>query len=237
MENQGEGELAAWLAFDRLSNVGLGSRKIIALRQHFGDLSLAWKAQAWELAATKCLPPDVLYKFLEARGDVHPEEAIETLDKLRITAIPISSPDYPEQLRQIHDPPCVLYIRGELRADDLTKAIGVVGTRRPSAYGQRLAKELSRDLAQAGVTVVSGMAIGIDSLAHRGALEGGGRTIAVLGCGADICYPSSNRPLYDLLSKGGAGRLFPNSSPAASRSPGASRRATGSSPDLLRERS
>jgi len=111
--------------------------------------------------------------------------------------------DYPEALRWIPEPPPVLYIRGTLRHED-SLAVAVVGSRRPSPYGQLAAQRLSAELAQYGLTVVSGLARGIDSLAHRGALQAGGRTIAVLGSGINVVYPPEHRRLYDAISAQGA---------------------------------
>jgi DNA processing protein len=111
--------------------------------------------------------------------------------------------DYPPALRWIPEPPPVLYLRGTLRPED-GLALAVVGSRRPSPYGQLTAQRLSAELAQYGFTVVSGLARGIDSLAHRGALQAGGRTIAVLGSGINVVYPPEHRRLYDAISAQGA---------------------------------
>jgi len=111
--------------------------------------------------------------------------------------------DYPQALRWIPEPPPVLYMRGTLRYED-GLAVAVVGSRRPSPYGQLAAQRLSAELAQYGLTVVSGLARGIDSLAHRGALQAGGRTIAVLGSGINVVYPPEHRRLYDAISAQGA---------------------------------
>jgi DNA processing protein len=117
-------------------------------------------------------------------------------------AIPITHPLYPEPLRQIFDPPVLLFARGN---PDLLRGVGfaVVGTRRPTPYGLAVSEKLSGDLARAGLTIVSGMARGIDTAAHRGALAAEGKTIAVLGCGADIVYPSENKKVAaEIVAKG-----------------------------------
>jgi DNA processing protein len=110
---------------------------------------------------------------------------------------------YPENLKRLAHMPPVLFVRGEILPGDVTAA-AVVGTRMPSHYGRQVAEKLGRDLAQHGITVVSGLARGVDTFAHKGALEGGGRTIGVLGCGLDVCYPPENRKLYDAISEQGA---------------------------------
>ena len=110
---------------------------------------------------------------------------------------------YPDLLRWLPDPPPVLYVRGELLSEDKL-AMAVVGSRRPSHYGQLMAKRFGAELAEHGFTVVSGLARGIDSLAHQGALQAGGRTIAVLGCGVNRIYPAEHRRLYDAVRGQGA---------------------------------
>jgi DNA processing protein len=109
---------------------------------------------------------------------------------------------YPYMLRQIHDPPSVLFVNGNLRESDFHHVIAIVGTRSPSSYGQKLAKDVSRGLAHSGAVIGSGLAIGVDSYAHWGAIEGGGRTIAVVATGPDICYPTSNRRLMKAIVDG-----------------------------------
>ena len=118
------------------------------------------------------------------------------------TLVSIKDPGYPNQLREIHDPPVVLFARGriELMASIM---IGVVGTRRPTPYGMAVAERLSRDLARAHLTIVSGMARGIDTASHRAALAVGGPTIAVFGCGVDRVYPAENRKLARQISEDG----------------------------------
>ena len=128
--------------------------------------------------------------------------------------VPISDPRYPSRLREIYDPPIALFARGHL---DLLQSVmlGVVGTRRPTAYGIAATERLSPDLAQAGLTIVSGMARGIDTAAHRSTLSIGGDTIAVFGCGVDLVYPAENRKLAgEIAEKGLLLSEFPMGSPA-----------------------
>ncbi len=127
---------------------------------------------------------------------------------------------YPKALRATFDPPSVLYVGGELLPDDV-QAVAVVGSRHASAYGLSAAEAIARDLASAGVTVVSGLAVGIDSAAHRGALAAGGRTIAVLGCGIDVAYPRRNQKLACEIAKQGAvvSEFNPGTPPEAWRFP------------------
>src|SRR5215470_15614678 len=202
MDHLSDEELACWLAFDQLSGTGIGSRKLRTIFEHFQSLVPAWEAGWFDLKEVPGLPEQAIMKFLQKRHEIKPELLLKTLREREVSAYPMCHPNYPKRLKEIHDPPSVLYVLGRFSAQDLKWAVGMVGTRRPTAYGQRLAKEMSRGLAESGVTIISGMAVGIDSLAHRGAIEGGGRTVAVLGCGPDHCYPSSNKPLYKLLASG-----------------------------------
>jgi DNA processing protein len=128
---------------------------------------------------------------------------LKAAQALGVRAISYTDEHYPGNLKKLAHMPPVLFVRGEIRSEDETAA-AVVGTRVPSHYGRQVAEKLGRDLAQNGVTVVSGLARGVDTFAHKGALDGGGRTVAVLGCGIDVYYPPENRRLYDAVSAHGA---------------------------------
>ena len=155
--------------------------------------------------------PARLKKLLEEHGSIEEvcrvldaplnkaEEEIEKADKKNIKILSKEDKEYPELLKQIHDPPPVIYVKGELLEKD-KNAIAIVGTRNPSKYGIETTRQLAKELASLGITIVSGLALGIDAAAHRGALEAGGRTIAVLGCGADRIYPIENAELYHNVS-------------------------------------
>ncbi len=201
-------ELAYWLAFDQLNGAGLGASKVRTICERLGSAERGWKASKSMLKYIEGLTEQVIDKFLARRQEVNPELLTDKLHAAGVTAYPYIHPYYPGLLREIHDPPLIIYAKGDLIPNDLPTPVSIVGTRRPSSYGQRLAKEFAHKLASCGATVISGMAIGIDSLAHRGAIEGGGKTVAVLGCGPDVCYPSSNRPLYKLLVEGGLGAVL-----------------------------
>jgi DNA processing protein len=145
------------------------------------------------------------------------EDAVDQQQKMLETGallIPISDPRYPPRLKEIFDPPIVLFVRGRVELLH-SVMLGVVGTRRPTAYGVAATQRLSPDLAQAGLTIVSGMARGIDTSAHRSTLEVGGDTAAVFGCGVDLIYPAENRKLsMEIAEKGLLVSEFPMSSPA-----------------------
>ena len=125
------------------------------------------------------------------------------MEQLDVQLVPRDHPDYPPLLREIPDPPPALYVRGTLAAED-RRAVAIVGSRQVSEYGKRVAYRFGRELAEAGLTVVSGLARGTDTAAHRGALEGGGRTLACLGCGVDVAYPYENRDLAKAIAGSGA---------------------------------
>ena len=131
------------------------------------------------------------------------EDDYKLIKKLGIKLVSFDDPSYPFGLRNIYDPPFLLYVRGNLKEED-ERSVAVVGTRRPTNYGRMAAKRLARELARERITVVSGMARGIDTAAHEGALEEGGRTIAVLGCGVDVVYPPENRSLMQQIIERGA---------------------------------
>jgi len=131
------------------------------------------------------------------------EKALDLIEKHHVTVVTYNNSAYPERLKEIYDPPPILYVRGELcRAD--ANAISIVGSRRATHYGKMVAGRLAADLALMGLTVVSGLAYGIDAAAHKGALGAGGRTIAVLGCGVDVVYPRANAKIYEQVPHSGA---------------------------------
>jgi len=131
------------------------------------------------------------------------ENLADLCAKLDVKIVGFDDPEYPENLREIPNPPAILFVKGSTIPKDRL-SIGVVGTRKASGAGKHIAAEISEELARAGVTVVSGLAYGIDAAAHKGALDGKGRTIAVLGHGLDIVYPKSNSHLYDTIPSNGA---------------------------------
>lgn len=131
------------------------------------------------------------------------DRIIKLLDKYNVTAVTMVSADYPENLKHIYDPPPVLYCIGNTRLMNHDRILGVIGSRTPTDYGTKMAKNISEDLANNGVCIVSGMAMGIDGSAHKGALKAGGHTIAVLGSGPEHCYPECNRNLYNKIKNDG----------------------------------
>lgn len=189
-----------WLGFNRVKGIGAARTKL--LLDHFGDLSAAWKASESQLLEAG-LGKKVIQVFLKMRLTIDLDRDFEKLNNSGIRMITIKDENYPRKLMSIEYPPPVLFMKGEIQECD-SYAVAVVGTRRITSYGRQVATELAHFLAQNHVTVVSGLARGVDSIAHRAALGGGGRTIAVFGCGVDIIYPPENRGLAEQVIQNGA---------------------------------
>ncbi len=189
-----------WVGFTLVP--GVGPARITRLLQAFGSLEQAWGAPLQELRAAGLDARTT--GSLERRRDVLNLDAeLEKLDRLGVHAYTWNDPQYPQLLREIDDAPAVLFVRGDLVPDDRT-AVAVVGTRKASIYGREATTRLVGDLARSGVTVVSGLARGIDTAAHRSALEAGGRTIGVMACGLDMVYPAENAGLAREIVRHGA---------------------------------
>jgi DNA processing protein len=195
-----DAERAAWVAFNRAPGVGVV--RFRRLLERFGALADAWRAPRAALAEA-----GLDRRALEGVGRLQATlDAARELARVRdagAAALTWRDAEYPALLREIPDPPPVLYVRGRLRAED-GGAVAIVGTRRATVYGRDIAERLAHDLALNGMTIVSGLAKGIDTHAHRGALAGGGRTIAVLGHGLDTIYPPENRRLAAEIVERGA---------------------------------
>ena len=194
------GEKAYWVAFSRIT--GLGAARMQQLAQRFGSLSAAWRAGDAEILFSG-LPASVTDEMLRARPAIDPPAELAALERKGVSVVTLADADYPESLRNIPAPPALLYFHGSLAAGDHL-AIAVVGTRKPSRYGLEATRRVVTDLARAGITIVSGMALGIDAAAHQAALDAGGRTLAVLGCGLDVVYPSGHRGLAERIASQGA---------------------------------
>jgi DNA processing protein len=193
-------EVEYWLGFNIVS--GIGPARFRALLDHFGDLGTAWHAEDSELRAAS-LDRRSIGNLLATRQKISLDEEMAKVEREGATVISWQDAEYPPRLRHIHNSPPVLYVKGEILPQD-EWAVAVVGTRAPRAYGRQMVGEIATGLAKSGITVVSGLARGIDSLAHRAALRIGGRTIAVLGCGIDIVYPHEHRGLAESIIERGA---------------------------------
>jgi DNA processing protein len=191
---------AYWIAFNKV--VGIGPARLRALLDVCGDITAAWSASIAAMQEAR-LDRRSMENLLEARRTVNPEREWARTQQAGIHVYTWDSPDYPANLANIDQPPPVLYARGRLTSQD-EWGVALVGTRRASAYGREVAQVLATELARNGITVVSGLALGIDTVAHRAAVDAGGRTLAVLGSGVDQLYPPQNRGLATAIVGQGA---------------------------------
>jgi len=200
-----------WLALSLVP--GVGSILIKRLLERFKTPEAVFRAPVKELLKIEGLGGRVAGEIQIGPLERVVKRELSLLKEVGGKIITIKDDDYPKRLKDIYDPPALLYVRGELRSED-ELAIAVVGSRKTSPYGRWFTEKIGQDLARHGITVVSGMARGIDSVAHKGSLQGGGRTIAVLGCGVDVIYPSENRNLFNqIIEQGAVLSEFPMGSP------------------------
>ncbi|MBN1922261.1 MAG: DNA-processing protein DprA [Anaerolineae bacterium] len=192
--------LRYWLGFNLVR--GIGPVRLRALLETFGDVKAAWEAPEADLHLVG-LDQRSLRNLLQARRQVDLEQLPRKLEAAGVTALTWDDATYPNLLRQIADAPPVLYVKGSLISTD-EWAVAVVGTRKPTAYGREVARLLASELASNGVTVVSGLARGVDGIAHQAALDAGGRTLAVLGSGVDNIYPHEHAALAERIAAHGA---------------------------------
>ena len=179
----------------------IGPVRLGRLQDHFGSLASAWNAP--EATLRQVLDERACRAVLTARQRLSPAEVTGNIARTGIAFATVLDDDYPRILREIPGPPPVLYFRGTLPAQD-DPTVAIVGTRRATAYGREATARIASDLAAAGVTIVSGLAKGIDGFAHRAALDAGGRTIAVLASGVDVIYPPEHRQLAERIEESGA---------------------------------
>jgi len=189
-----------WLLLSKLPL--LDSKKCRQIVEYFGSPQKVFSASFNEIAKVPGLDKEAITSIMQAEK-MNIDNEIAELHKIGVNIIGFQETLYPPNLLTIFDPPFILYVRGKLKKEDVN-AIAIVGTRRATTYGKLTARRLARDLAKEGITIISGMARGIDTAAHWGALEAGGRTIAVLGCGVDVVYPPENRRLMEEIIKNGA---------------------------------
>ncbi len=189
-----------WIALDRVS--GLGPKKFDPLEKAFPSMEQAWSASPAELTEAG-LDQATTQKIIDRRDEINPDDEAAKLDGSGVRADTRKSSLYPTRLAQIYDPPAVIYMRGALTEAD-GRSVAVIGTRKASMHGKEAAKLLAGELARKGVTVVSGLARGIDGIAHAAALDAGGRTIAVLGSGLNRIYPAEHLTLAKRIPDAGA---------------------------------
>lgn len=199
-----ENERAYWVAWSTIP--GIGPILLKRLQKHFGSLVGAWQATATELLEVEGFGLLTVDTAIAKRRRIEPADFLQQHERQNPSFWTPADADYPRLLLEIPDSPAVLYYRGEVNWDELTgyaPMVAIVGTRSPSEYGRRWTRRITERLTQTGFTIVSGLAEGIDTEAHRSCLGQQGRTIAVLGCGADVVYPWSNRGLYQQIVQSG----------------------------------
>lgn len=204
MESQ---EKKSWIGFSAFP--GIGPLRFKLLLDYFGSGERAWRAETKTLIKIR-LGEKLTAKFDHFRNTFPLDDYIKDLEKKKIKVVTVKDKEYPDLLSHISDAPFLIYVRGDMTVlnDPPTGGaprIGVVGTRKITGYGEEVTKKITRELVLAGVTIVSGMAYGVDTAAHETAIANGGKTIAVLGCGADIIHPRANTALYwQIVKKSGA---------------------------------
>lgn len=198
-------ELACWVALNRVSGIGPATFK--ALLDYFaGDARTAWQADRKTLVQIG-LNARVIDNLVKLRTTITPSGEMEKLERQRVRVLTWRDAAYPPLLLEITDAPPVLYLYGKLSEADRF-ALAVVGTRNSSTYGKQVTERMVTELAQSQVTIVSGLALGIDTIAHTAALDAGGRTIAVVASGLDIIYPPTNRALAHRIVESGQGVIL-----------------------------
>ena len=193
-------QLKYWLAFNRVR--GIGRVRFKLLETYFDSMEAAWAASEAELRAAG-LDRRTIRAVADGRRQIVPDNEAEKLLKSGVSAFTWHDDDYPARLKEIYDLPPLIYVKGSLTPDD-ERSVAVVGTRNPSHYGRQVAEQMVYDIAGAGVTIVSGLARGVDGIVHRAALDAGQRTIAVLGSGLDIIYPREHANLSERIVENGA---------------------------------
>jgi len=189
-----------WVGFSLIP--GIGRVKLTQLENYFGNLEDAWQAAPTELKHSG-LDRSSINAITSRRAKVFLEAEMEKLDRYGVQVLTWNDQDYPSRLKEIYDYPPVLYVRGSLLPED-EWCLAVVGTRRATVYGRQVTEEMVADLAQSRITIVSGLAKGVDTIAHQSALDTGGRSIAVFACGLDIVYPAENANLARRIMQQGA---------------------------------
>ena len=196
-----ENSLKYWLSWNKISDIG--PKRFYKLLECFGSIDAAWQAKSGEISKVLNLSSNIATRIFEEKNNIIPEQELDLILKYKVNVLTIEDGLYPENLKTIHYPPPVLYFKGTIVESD-KNSISIVGTRKATYYGKMAAEKLSKDLVLAGLTIISGMARGIDTAAHKGALSVNGRTIAVLGCGVDHMYPPENRRLAQEIQESGA---------------------------------
>lgn len=204
-----------WVAWSQISSVG--PVRLQRLWRHFGSLETAWRAAAADLMAVEGIGLATAMDIDQGRSAIDPSDTYLSYVEANPDFWTPSDSDYPRLMLDSPDPPPVLHYRGKVDLNEnhgKTLAVAIVGTRQPTEYGRRWTYRISQTLAHAGVTVISGLASGVDAIAHQAALDAGGRTLAVMGTGVNLIYPRRNRTLAErILPQGLLLSEYPNGTP------------------------
>jgi len=220
-------DLKYWIALKSVQ--GIGNVNFTALADKFGSLPAVFASPMAKLKEITGISKGIAEEIINFNDWDKVKKELELLDKNKVYIITYHDELYPRRLQDVYDRPPYIYVRGNLNSEDIN--IAMVGSRQASAYGKYTTERISRDLALRGATVVSGMARGIDSAAHRGALTAHGRTVAVLGSGLDVIYPPENKKLFeDIIQNGAVISEYPlGTPPRASNFPARNRIISGMS--------
>jgi len=199
----------SWLALTLTP--GIAARLSARLLREYGSPEGVFRAPLTGIEACN-VPAPAAQAIFKKQLFWRAEKEVDALRKVGGKLVNWKEPEYPQALLQIYDPPVLLYVRGDAQVLN-SPSLSIVGTRRPTVYGSQMAERMGRDLASRGLTIVSGLARGIDAIAHQGATAVGGRAIGVLGTGIDVCYPKENKKLYEkVLERGAIVSEFPTGS-------------------------
>ena len=194
-------EMISWLAFFTVPKIG--PVRYIFLVKHFGSPEKVLSASKGKLAELPDIGPVIASNIKNKVSWEKAEEQLKLMQKYQVQMMTFKDENYPENLASIYDPPPFLFLKGEIRKED-QNAVAIVGCRSASPYGKRITERIGRELAGRGITIVSGLARGIDSIGHLSALKENGRTLAVFGSGLDIIYPRENKKLAEQITSSGA---------------------------------
>lgn len=199
-------EQSYWVAFSAFP--GIGPVRFALLRRYFGSAKDAWQADVAAIRETH-LGEKLVEQFIAFRRRFSLDDYLARLEKLGVHVLTLEDPRYPKRLAQIPDAPFVLSVKAKPTKEklNLDRAIAIVGTRNITRYGEEVTRKIVKGLVSHGFTIVSGMAYGVDAAAHQAAIDAGGKTIAVLGCGIDIIAPPSNARLYRAMGEQGYGAI------------------------------
>lgn len=196
-----QSNIRSWIQLNMIP--GVGPLRFYTLLRYFGSPERVLSASQKELSNIRGIGEIIAKQIIENKETIKVDEELEKIEKQGVTVLTLQSEDYPKNLLSIFDPPPVLYVKGRLKPEDRF-AIGMVGSRIASSYGRTIAKQLCTQLVAKGITIISGLARGIDTSVHQAVLEANGRTIAVMGCGLDVIYPPENKDLWMQIINHGA---------------------------------